>query len=89
MEEHQFIWGGHPQIPFVPYIHDNSFDLIKNNCTTPKDFFKFNMSCMQAFQMILLNSLQAMLNLPPVRVYVTIELAYDKLNEIRGKGAKP
>ena len=34
-----------PLTTFAPYIHDNSLNLIKNNCTIPKDFFKFNMAC--------------------------------------------
>ena len=55
-----------PNPPPPPHLHhthnDNSFDLIKNNCTIPKHFFNFK----QDLQMTLLNNLQTMLHLHPI-----------------------
>ena len=78
--DNEVIIGGGTSIylggtPFVPYIHDNSFDLIIITVQYQKIFSSLT-DGLQALQMILLNNLQATLNLHPVSLSLKLRGTY-------------
>ena len=52
MEEHKFIWEGGGGAPQTLFIHDNSFDLIKNNGT---NIYKFASSWFMSIELVCLS----------------------------------
>ena len=73
------IYLGEPPLnPFASYIHDNSFDLIKNKCTMPKDFS--NLTWLASHVKF------ASSQFTSLKLAFMFDYYHDKLNEIWGGG---